>query len=418
MWLIPSAIYRSVQESGCWIKVSELAANPTLASGSKLHCTVSGRATPRPFSWRGWKARPWSQHLFGAATLKNSTDARGVESLTQFARGFLVSHSLKPESEKEPTTSDGSGQTLLESLAKWDRASSSWRTCQVCLFTAELSTFSERWPNWISVRNAECFQQKPWEPRISGKEFSSWLTPHGFQGNNGPDGNEFSTSVRAWQTPAVDSFRSRGGDRVDEMGLDQEARNWRSPRSEDSESCGNHQEVQDSLTGFTKLWPTPNTPSEGPNTESTAKHQGGLDLDGAAANWPTPCSNPAPRGVNNTNADHHHYPHDLALRVESWPTPNHRDADKWHNREPGHDRQVNLSGHAHSFSHQAQATQDGPTSSEKPRGSRQRLNPAFVCWLMGFPWWWTNPAPISFAQLAMESWLAAQRLHLQFLLGE
>jgi hypothetical protein len=29
-----------------------------------------------------------------------------------------------------------------------------------------------------------------------------------------------------WQTPATDSFRSRGGDRKDEMGLDQEARNF------------------------------------------------------------------------------------------------------------------------------------------------------------------------------------------------
>lgn len=36
-------------------------------------------------------------------------------------------------------------------------------------------------------------------------------------------------------------------------------------------------------------WPTPNTPSGGPNTKSTPKHTGGMDLDGAAllASWPT-----------------------------------------------------------------------------------------------------------------------------------
>jgi hypothetical protein len=40
--------------------------------------------------------------------------------------------------------------------------------------------------------------------------------------------------VGLWQTPAVDSFRSRGGDRKDEMGLDQQARiAWVTPASRD-----------------------------------------------------------------------------------------------------------------------------------------------------------------------------------------
>ena len=36
-----------------------------------------------------------------------------------------------------------------------------------------------------------------------------------------------------WQTPATDSFRSRGGDRKDEMGLDQQARMFPTPASRD-----------------------------------------------------------------------------------------------------------------------------------------------------------------------------------------
>jgi DNA (cytosine-5)-methyltransferase 1 len=37
--------------------------------------------------------------------------------------------------------------------------------------------------------------------------------------------------AQQWQTPATDSFRSRGGDRKDEMGLDQQARatQWPTP---------------------------------------------------------------------------------------------------------------------------------------------------------------------------------------------
>lgn len=39
--------------------------------------------------------------------------------------------------------------------------------------------------------------------------------------------------VEWWQTPATDSFRSRGGDRKDEMGLDQQARFFPTPAARD-----------------------------------------------------------------------------------------------------------------------------------------------------------------------------------------
>jgi hypothetical protein len=39
------------------------------------------------------------------------------------------------------------------------------------------------------------------------------------------------SAIQQWQTPAVDSFRSRGGDRKDEMGLDQQARFWPTPNA-------------------------------------------------------------------------------------------------------------------------------------------------------------------------------------------
>ena len=65
------------------------------------------------------------------------------------------------------------------------------------------------------------------------------------------------------------------------------------------------------------------------------------------------------------------------------------------------------------YSPQAQAIQDGEKSSEPNLGSRRRLNPAFGCWLMGWPWWYTNPALTSCAKSAMESWRHALALHLQ-----
>jgi len=47
-------------------------------------------------------------------------------------------------------------------------------------------------------------------------------------------------------------------------------------------------------------WPTPNTPSGGPNSKSTATHTGGMDLDGAAtlAGWATLASWPITRAID------------------------------------------------------------------------------------------------------------------------
>jgi len=49
----------------------------------------------------------------------------------------------------------------------------------------------------------------------------------------GCGGGEFAKQANQWQTPATDSFRSRGGERKDEMGLDQQARFFPTPASRD-----------------------------------------------------------------------------------------------------------------------------------------------------------------------------------------
>lgn len=49
----------------------------------------------------------------------------------------------------------------------------------------------------------------------------------------GAGGEDLEATTQMWQTPATDSFRCRGGDRKDEMGLDQQARLWATPSSLD-----------------------------------------------------------------------------------------------------------------------------------------------------------------------------------------
>ena len=65
---------------------------------------------------------------------------------------------------------------------------------------------------------------------------------------------------------------------------------------------------------------------------------------------------------------------------------------------------------AHCFSRPALVPNSGPASSKGTRISRPRLNPAFVCFLMNWPWWWTRTEPMPFAAREMESYLLKQRL--------
>jgi hypothetical protein len=67
-----------------------------------------------------------------------------------------------------------------------------------------------------------------------------WPTPvqedsqvTGWRPNKEPSGQSLNATAQLWQTPATDSFRSRGGERKDEQGLDQQARGfWPTPNAE------------------------------------------------------------------------------------------------------------------------------------------------------------------------------------------
>lgn len=81
-----------------------------------------------------------------------------------------------------------------------------------------------------------------YKPHDLVSQTDSWKTPHGmsnrdFRGKvGGCGGGEFAKQANQWQTPATDSFRSRGGDRKDEQGLDQQARMFPTPRTTDAKT--------------------------------------------------------------------------------------------------------------------------------------------------------------------------------------
>jgi len=180
------------------------------------------------------------------------------------------------------------------------------RTSQACLFQEQCPEWSESWPDSGMWDAGSVYELQTSAPVICESESSS----------------------SQWQTPATDSFRSRGGDRKDEMGLDQQARSmFPSPASRDYRT---------------------------PNKRSFADRGGGS------------------KGEQLQNFVEH----------SIWPTPR---------QEPGTHSMVNGKRYETSLEYVSrdslpvQQMNDGPQSLPNAQTSRRRLNPRFVEWLMGFP---------------------------------
>jgi hypothetical protein len=166
------------------------------------------------------------------------------------------------------------------------------------------------------------------------------------------------TGPSFWPTAATDSFRSRSGDRADEMGLDQQARFWATPNARDVKNPG-----------------APDGDRE------QRKHEAGwtVDLNDQGVRWPTPT-------------------------VRDWKAETGLE-----NRKEFHG--PSLSQFVYLSSLPAPATPAGPPSSAITPDSRPVLNAAFVEWLMGLPSGWTAYAPLatqsyrSRLRRLLDSWL-------------
>lgn len=313
-----------------------------------------------------------------------STGNASVDSFVSYLRDFLANRSVLLESGREPVTNDGSGRTLLESSAKSSEpqtnqtgnktpSSSSrtfpdsssipiatltdgrWMSSQMTLL-GEWEPFSGTWPGSGSMRNGVVFERPMSAPVMAERESSFWPTAKAITGG-----------AEQWQTPGTDSFRSRGGDRADEMGLDQEARFWQTPQARERWSIaeyGNARPLNEQVIN----WATP--------------------LTGQTALWGTPNAH----GRSYSARDVHHGIQ-LANQTETWES-----------------------------SPTVQPIQDGKACwCRVPgcvlRGHKRKLNPIFVLWMMGWPHWWLLTEPVPLGHSGMASYLSKQRTALFYLLG-
>jgi hypothetical protein len=153
------------------------------------------------------------------------------------------------------------------------------------------------------------------------------------------------------------------------------------------------------------MWPTANAhDGRRPGVDDKSTQGGNLQRD--AAQWGTPNSHARP-----TTAREVDHGIQLANQADEWQTPTANPATYTGGNAAGY---LCLPGQVKEFSPPVLP----PTGETSPRTSTRRLNPAFACWLMGAPWWWTRAEPISFAALEMESYRQRLRWHLLNLCGE
>ena len=133
--------------------------------------SAPSKSTPMPQAyWSPGKTTDIYPRFRFGMTFAHLTADRGAELLTSFRAGFPVRILALQETEPESTESEADcGANSLESLAKLDRGSRSWKTRQRSL-VGDLVEFSETWPKWGMTRSGVAYLRPKSERLIREKE--------------------------------------------------------------------------------------------------------------------------------------------------------------------------------------------------------------------------------------------------------
>ena len=149
------------------------------------------------------------------------TEDRGEVLSKSFRAGFLARTSQSPEEAKASTAKKAaSGASSLESFARFDHDSSSWKTPQRSLI-GDSESFSETWPRWGSMRNGVCWERTTSKRLTSATEYGSWLATPTAKANQMSPSMQKNPGCAAWTqmlpTPSACSYGTNqggGGGRV------------------------------------------------------------------------------------------------------------------------------------------------------------------------------------------------------------
>jgi len=151
-------------------------------------------------------------------TFKPLTEDLGQGVLMSFLEAFPAKTFQQQDEAKESTEPDlGCGHTWQELLARYDPASSSWKTPQSSLLE-DSTEFSGTWPRWGSMQDGVSYQRQTLVRHIKETGFGLWATPSASDGQRGGTitdkmtGRSLTQMVNTpskWPTPQASDNRQR-----------------------------------------------------------------------------------------------------------------------------------------------------------------------------------------------------------------
>ena len=172
---------------------STLSETPTASDSSNNGSQTDGLTTPRC-----------------GTTQPHLTGDPGVDSWISSLAASRANLTALPASAEGPPTSVIFGPTSGGSFARWDPASSSWRTFQACLALTEgpcLAAYSGTWPRAGMTRSGTAYRLKPLAPLTGATGFGLLPTPAAHQMGSNETMRKHGTTLRrrvlAWPTPTA-----------------------------------------------------------------------------------------------------------------------------------------------------------------------------------------------------------------------
>lgn len=311
------------------------------------------------------------------------TDDHGADVLTLFLAAFPAREFRRPELASDSTTREaGCGLKWHESLARWDRATYSWKTPQ-CSLLGDSDEYSGPWPRWGIMRDGVCWALGMSERLISETASGLWATIRSSDAERGGRG-DLIQAVRGNQNKHFATPTSTANQLAPSMSKHPGCRAiYPTPHGFSKDGKSNGPSGNELGRAVNKMmWPTPNVAGGGnppslliPKGNHFVRRSGKkahLSLDQAVKMFPTPTSSM----MTMEDLEQARYAGNDPKRPAYLPTPTAQDAKNSTLPISLRDRD-SLPGHL---------IREGESG-----GS---LNPTWVEWLMGWPLGWTDLKPL------------------------